>query len=91
MSEQQEENQIIQAVDDKGQLVLFSVVDIIEFDKKEYALLNNVDKNGKAIEDGDIVVMRIDQKGEAYSLEIIDDEEFKKVSDYIESIQDEEE
>lgn len=91
MSEKQEENQIIQTVDDKGQLVLFSVVDIIEFDKKEYALLNNVDKNGKAVEDGDIVVMRIDQKGEAYSLEMIDDEEFKKVSEFIESIQEEEE
>jgi len=90
MSEEQE-NQIIETLDDNGQTVLFSIVDIVDFDKKEYALLNPVDKEGNVIGEGDIVVMRIDQKGEDYSLEIIDDNEFKKVSDYIASLQEEEE
>ena len=87
----EEENQIIETLDDSGKTVKFSIVDIVEFEKKEYALLNMVDANGKVMEDGDIVVMRLDQKGEDYSLEIIDDAEFQKVSDYIASLQEEEE
>ncbi|MBQ6516331.1 DUF1292 domain-containing protein [bacterium] len=90
MSEDQE-NQIIETLDDNGNTVLFSIVDIIDFENKEYALLNNVDKDGNVLENGDIVVMRLDQKGDDYSLELIDDAEFKKVSNYISSLQEEEE
>ena len=90
MSEKQE-TQIIETLDDKGNKVLFSLVEMFEFNKKEYALLNTVDEKGQVKENAEIVVMRLDQKGDDYSLELIDDNEFKAVSEYLESLAEEDE
>ena len=89
MSEQ-ENDQIIETLDDNGNVVLFSLVEIFEYNGKEYALLNDVDENRQVKADAEVVVMRLDQKGEDYSLELIDDAEFKAVSEYLESIASEE-
>ena len=62
------------------------IIDIIVFEEQEYALLTNPDDEN----DENIVVMKLLKEDDGYSLETIeDDEEFEKVSEYIESIEDE--
>ena len=65
--------------------------DVIEFEEKEYALLLpvgvEVDEDS---DESEMVLMRLVKDGEDYSFETIDDEEeFERVSDYLESIEDE--
>ncbi len=83
-----EEDQIIETVDENGNVVKFELFDIVEVDEKEYALLLPADE-----EDADeVVLMRISKDGEEYLFETIeDDEEFEKVAEYVENMDDEEE
>lgn len=79
------EDQIIETLDENGNLVKFKLYDIIEFDEKEYALLLAED------ESDEIVLMRLSKDGNDYLFETIeDDEEFERVSQYIEDMEDEE-
>jgi len=81
-----EEKRIIETVDENGNEVKFELFDIIVFEEQEYALLTNPEEE----DDENIVVMKLLQEGSGYSLETIeDDEEFEKVSEYIESLEDE--
>lgn len=81
-----EEKQIIETVDENGEVVNFELFDIVEFEDKEYALLlpaNSDDDNDE------VILMRLTKDGEDYLFEAIDsDEEFDKVSDYIENLAD---
>lgn len=83
-----EEDQIIETVDENGNVVKFELFDIVEVDEKEYALLLPADE-----EDADeVVLMRISKDGEEYLFETIeDDAEFEKVAEYVENMEDEEE
>ncbi len=83
-----EEDQIIETVDENGNVVKFELFDIVEVDEKEYALLLPADE-----EDADeVVLMRISKDGEEYLFETIeDDAEFEKVAEYVENMDDEEE
>ena len=85
------EDQIIETVTEDGEVVQFRLFDIIEFEEKEYALLLpvgvEVDEDS---DESEMVLMRLVKDGEDYSFETIDDEEeFERVSDYLESIEDE--
>lgn len=82
-----EEDQIIETVDENGNVVKFELFDIVEVDEKEYALLLPADE-----EDADeVVLMRISKDGEEYLFETIeDDAEFEKVAEYVENMEDEE-
>lgn len=81
-----EEKRIIETVDENGNEVKFELFDIVVFEEQEYALLTNPDDEN----DENIVVMKLIKEDEGYSLETIeDDDEFEKVSEYIESIEDE--
>lgn len=82
-----EEDQIIETVDENGNVVKFELFDIVEVDEKEYALLLPADE-----EDADeVVLMRITKDGEEYLFETIDDDaEFEKVAEYVENMDDEE-
>ena len=83
-----DEDQIIETVDENGNVVKFELFDIVEVDEKEYALLLPADE-----EDADeVVLMRISKDGEEYLFETIeDDEEFEKVAEYVENMDDEDE
>ena len=83
-----EEDQIIETVDENGNVVKFELFDIVEVDEKEYALLLPADE-----EDADeVVLMKITKDGEEYLFETIDDdEEFDKVATYVENMEDEDE
>ena len=81
-----EEEQIIETVDENGNVVKFELFDIVEVDEQEYALLLPVED-----EEGDeVVLMKLSKDGEEYLFETIeDDEEFEKVAKYVESMDEE--
>ena len=83
-----DEDQIIETVDENGNVVKFELFDIVEVDEKEYALLLPVEEE----ESDEVVLMRLSKDGEEYLFETIDDdEEFEKVATYVENMDDDEE
>lgn len=83
-----DEDQIIETVDENGNVVKFELFDIVEVDEKEYALLLPLEEE----ESDEVVLMRLSKDGEEYLFETIeDDEEFEKVATYVENMDDEEE
>ena len=81
-----EEKRIIETVDENGNNVKFELFDIVEFNSQEYALLTNPDVE----DDENIVVMRLIKENDGYSFETIeDDDEFDRISAYLEQIEDE--
>lgn len=89
MSEK-EEKQLIETVDDEGNIVNFELFDIVEFEEREYALL--IPAESEDDEETEVVLMRLTKDGDDYLFEAIeDDEEFDKVSEYIENLSDDEE
>lgn len=85
-----EENQIIETIDEEGNVIKFELFDIVEVDEQEYALLLPTD--AEEGEEDEIVLMKLSKDGEDYLFETIDDDaEFEKVAAYVESLEDEEE
>lgn len=81
-----EESKIIETIDEEGNPVKFELYNIVEFEGKDYALLMPIDE-----ESDDLVLMHIIVDGDEYSFETIDDDdEFERVSEYIENLEDEE-
>lgn len=84
-----EENQLIETVDEDGNVIKFELFDIVEVEEQEYALLLPADAEENS-DEAEIVLMRLSKDGEDYLFETIeDDAEFDKVSAYIESLEDE--
>ena len=85
MSKVNEDN-IIETIDEDGEVIKFELFDVIEFEEKEYALLLPVDVEvDEDSDESEMVLMRLVKDGEDYSFETIDDEEeFERVSDYLE-------
>ena len=78
----------IEITDDDGTVIKCALYDIIEFENKQYALLLEADTDE---EDPEVVLMRYTEEGEESFFETIDDdEEFERVSNYIESLDTEE-
>lgn len=81
--------QIIETFDEEGNKVCFELLDIVSIDDVEYALLLPKGQE-KAEEEEEILVMRLKKDGDEFSFEAIeDDEEFNKIAEYIEEIEDE--
>ncbi|MGN0192050.1 MAG: DUF1292 domain-containing protein [Candidatus Gastranaerophilaceae bacterium] len=80
--EMNEESKIISTVDEDGNEVQFEIVDIIAIDDTEYGLLYPITDSDD--EEEALVVMRLEQDGDDYVFERIeDDDEFEKVSAFI--------
>ena len=85
----EKENNIIEITDDDGLTLKCELYDIIEFEGKQYAILVDLDSSE---EDPELVIMSYyEENGESYFETIEDDEEFERVSEYIESLDVEEE
>lgn len=84
-------DQIIETIDEEGNVVKFELIDIVEVDEIEYGLLLPVDnKNEEPDEESEVVLMRLKKEGEEFVFEAIeDDQEFEKVVEFIQSIEDE--
>ena len=86
-----EENQLIETIDEDGNVINFELYDIVEVDEKEYALLLPAEEQDES-DEAEIVIMRLTKDGEDYIFETIDnDEEFNKVAEYVESLADDDE
>ncbi len=84
-----DEDQIIETIDENGNVIKFELFDIVEVDEQEYALLLPVDEEEESSE---VVLMRLSKDGDEYLFETIDDDdEFEKVAAYVESMEDEDE
>lgn len=82
--------QLIETFDEDGNKVTFELLDIVTVEDVEYALLLPSGEAKKNVDDGEILVMRLKKDGEEFSFEAIeDDEEFNKVAEYIEELEDE--
>ena len=87
-----ETGDIIETIDENGDIIKFTLFDIFDFEGRDYAVLVPVDPEAeKSSEDADIVIMRLITEGEEYSFEVIDDEdEFERVTEYLDAIDEEE-
>ena len=86
-----DEKQLIETVDENGNVINFELFDIVDVENQEYALLLPADAE-ESDEEEEVVLMRLTKEGEDYIFESIDDdEEFDKVAEYIESMDIEEE
>lgn len=83
------EEQMIETVDEEGNVINFQLIDIIEMEGKEYALLLPQENDDSQEEEKEVVLMRLIKEGEEYTFEMIeDDDEFNKVVDYIDTLDD---
>lgn len=86
-----EEKQLIETVDEDGKVITFELYDIVEVDNQEYALLLPAEQDEEGEED-ELILMRLSKDGEDYLFETIDDEEeFNKVAEYVENMDEEDE
>ena len=89
MADFEDKDNIVETVDEDGNVINFKLFDIIEFENKEYALLLPVESEED--EDDELVIMRLVKDEEEYSFETIDDDdEFDRVSEYLEELGEEE-
>lgn len=95
------EPRIIKTQDEDGEIHSFELIDVVNVEGRDYGLLIHLDEEGSEpkgcgcgkpeceddeCEDDEVVIMRLDKEGEAYTFETIeDDEEFNKVIDYLEN------
>ncbi len=81
-------DQIIETVDEDGNVVKFELVDIVAVEEIEYGLLLPIEEDDEDEEDKEVVLMRLKKEGEEFVFEAIeDDEEFEKVVEYIQSLE----
>ena len=85
--------QIIETFDQDGNAVQLELLDIVEVEGVEYAILREVEE-GDDEEDEletEAVLMRLVRNGDEFTFESIDDdEEFNIIADYIAELDDEE-
>lgn len=86
----EEENNLIELTDEEGNVIKCALYDIIDFEDKQYAILADLSE-----EEGDmydtIITTYKEEDGTSYFETIEDDEEFDRVSEYVDKILDEEE
>ena len=86
-----DDNQLIETVDEDGNVITFELYDIVEVDEQEYALLLPSEDIDEESDEGELVIMRLSKDGEDYIFETIDDDdECNKVAAYIENLEEEE-
>lgn len=88
------EQQIIELIDEDGETNQFELIDIVEFEGKEYGLLLPVNDEDETLIDNEdereVVLMRLNKIMSEYVFETIDsEEEFQRVAEYINSFDEE--
>lgn len=82
------EEQLIETIDEEGNVINFELIDIVEMDGQEYGLLLPKEENDDSEEEKEVVLMRLTKEGDEYVFEMIeDDEEFNKVVEFIDSLE----
>ena len=84
-----EEQNFVEIYDENGQVVKCEVFDIIDFEGKTYTLLLQQDED-EIGDSAEVIVMEYIEEGDdCYFQNIDDEEEFKRVCEYIESLEEE--
>ena len=88
-----EELNIIEVSDEEGNITNCEIYDVVEFEGKTYAMLlpvkDETDEQNEEQEDELIILEYIEDGEEGSLVSIEDEEEFNRVCDYIESLEDE--
>ena len=83
------ENNIIEILDENGKKIYCELFNIIECEGNEYAML--LPQEQKDEPDAEFVVMKILEDEDDIAFVNLEDDEFKRVAEYIENMQDDEE
>ena len=82
-----DEENIIEMTDEEGNVVKCELYDIVEFEGRQYALMIEADTDD---DEPEVVLMRYSEEGDDVYFETIDDDdEFDRVQQYIESLEEE--
>lgn len=86
----EEEQNYVEILDEEGNVTKCEIYDVIDFEGKTYAMLLPMDED-ESNEDSEVIVMEYVEEGDdGYFQNIEDDNEFQKVCEYIQSLEDEE-
>lgn len=85
----EEENNLIELTDEDGNVIKCALYDIIDFEDKQYAILADMSQAEDDMYDT-IIVTYTEEDGTSYFETIEDDEEFDRVSEYVDKILEEE-
>ena len=88
MSEDTEQN-YVEIYNESGQIIKCEVFDIIDFEDKTYTLLLPLDEESDDSSAEVIVMEYIEDGDDCYFQNIEDENEFKRVCEYIESLEEE--
>ncbi len=86
--------QIIETIDEEGKTVELELLDIVDVEGVEYAILRetNQDDNNNDELETEAVLMRLIRNGDEFTFETIEnDEEFNIVAEYISSLEEDDE
>lgn len=84
----EEEQNYVEIVDEEGNVTNCEVYDVIDFEEKTYALLMPIEEGNE--EEPEVIVLEYIEEGdEVYFQNIEDEDEFERVCEYIESLEDE--
>lgn len=84
--------QIIETIDEDGQTVELELLDVVDVEGVEYAILREVEAGDEEEDEleSEAVLMRLIRNGEEFTFETIEsDEEFNIVAEYIGSLDEE--
>ncbi len=88
---QETEQQYVEIFGEDGQIIKCEIYDIVDFEDKTYAMLLPLSEDEND-ENSEVIVMEYVEDGDdGYFQNIEDDNEFRRVCEYIESLDDEEE
>lgn len=86
----EEENNLIELTDEDGNVIKCALYDIIDFEDKQYAILADMSKAEGDEQYDTIIVTYKEEDGTSYFETIEDDNEFDRVSEYIDKLLEEE-
>ena len=90
MSEEELEPNYVEILDENGEITKCEIYDVVDFENKTYALLLPLDEESG--EEAEVIVMEYIEDGDdGYFQNIEDDNEFQRVCEYIESLDEEDE
>ncbi len=85
----EEENNMIELTDEDGKVIKCALYDIVDFEDKQYAILADM-TNAQDEEYDTIITVYTEEDGMSYFETIEDDDEFDRVSEYVDKLLEEE-
>lgn len=85
----EEETNLIELTDEDGNVIKCALYDIIDFENKQYAILADMSNQNDEMYDT-IITVYTEEDGTSYFETIEDDDEFDRVSEYVDKMLEEE-